>query len=49
MLERFDRYLKVIWDEYKGLGVLVAIGVVVGLIWLSGIDVAAIVNRSLGL
>jgi hypothetical protein len=49
MQERFDRYLKAVWDRYGGLGVLVAIAVAAGLIWLSGIDVGAIANRWLGL
>lgn len=48
-MERFDRYLKALWDRYGLPGVLVVVAAAAGLIWLSGIDVAAIVNRALGL
>jgi hypothetical protein len=48
-VERFDRYLKALWEKNGLVGVLIVVAAAAGLIWLSGIDVAAIVGKVLGL
>jgi hypothetical protein len=48
-MERFDRYVKALWEKNGLVGVLIVVAAAAGLIWLSGIDVAAIANRLLGL
>jgi len=48
-MDRFDRYLKALWEKNGLVGVLVVVAVAAGLVWWSGIDVAGIVNHMLGL
>ena len=49
VMDRFDRYLKALWEKNGLVGVLVVVAVAAGLVWWSGIDVAGIVNHMLGL
>lgn len=37
-MKQFDRYLKVLWEEYKLPGVLIVVAVIAGLMWLWGFN-----------
>jgi hypothetical protein len=43
-MERFDRYLKALWEKNGLVGVLIVVAAAAGLIWLSGVDVAETVS-----
>jgi hypothetical protein len=48
-MNRFDRYVSALWQEYKLWGFVVLVVLAVAIAYIFGIDVGGYVNRWLGL